>query len=80
LPENQKIVVMGFVAGLIALPLGLIVGIIITVIYYSKKNRNNKELSTTKMVFSSLGVFFISTLIAIPSVFYLLFLMYSAAT
>lgn len=71
---------MGFIAGLIALPLGLIIGIIITVIYYLKKNKNEKELSTTKMVLSSLGVFFISTLIAIPSVFYLLFLMYSAAT
>jgi len=50
---------MGFIAGLIALPLGLIIGIIITVIYYLKKNKNEKELSTTKMVLSSLGVFFI---------------------
>ncbi|MEH6746626.1 MAG: hypothetical protein V7670_07305 [Maribacter arcticus] len=77
---DQKIVVMGFVAGLIALPLGLLVGIIITVIYSLKKNSKENELSTTKMILSSLGVLFISTLIAIPSVFYLLFLMYSAAT
>ena len=71
---------MGFIAGLIAVPVGLIVGIIITVIYSLKKNSKEKELSTTKMVLSSLGVLFISTLITIPSVFYLLFLMYSAAT
>ncbi|MFT6995988.1 MAG: ABC-type phosphate transport system permease subunit [Maribacter sp.] len=70
---------MGFVALLIALPLGLIVGILITVMYSLKKNKKAKELSTTKMVLSSLGVFFISTLIAIPSVFYLLFLMFSGA-
>lgn len=71
---------MGFIAALIALPLGLIVGIIITVIYSSKKNKKEKQISTTKMVFSLLGVFFITTLIAVPSVFYLLFLMYGAAT
>ncbi|SEL78358.1 hypothetical protein SAMN04488008_105188 [Maribacter orientalis] len=70
---------MGFIAGLIALFLGSIVGITITVIYSLKKNSKGKELSTTKMVLSSLGVFFISTLIAIPSIFYLLFLMYSRA-
>ena len=70
---------MGFIAGLIALFLGSIVGITITVIYSLKKNSKGKELSTTKMVLSSLGVFFISTLIAIPSLFYLLFLMYSRA-
>tara|TARA_R110000765_G_scaffold98045_1_gene184299 strand:- start:3057 stop:3272 length:216 start_codon:yes stop_codon:yes gene_type:complete len=70
---------MGFIAGLIALFLGSIVGITITVIYSLKKNSKGKELSTTKMVLSSLGVFFISTLISIPSIFYLLFLMYSRA-
>lgn len=71
---------MGLVAGLIALPLGLIVGIVITVIYSVRQNKKENQLSTTKTVFSLLGVFFISTLIAVPSVFYLLFLMYSAAT
>ncbi len=71
---------MGFVAGLIALFLGTIVSITITVMYSLKKHRKEKELSTAKMVFSSLGVLFISMLIAIPSVFYVLFLMYSAAT
>jgi hypothetical protein len=71
---------MGMVAGLIALFLGSIVSITITVIYSLKKRSKGKELSTTKMVLSSLGVLFISMLIAIPSVFYLLFLMYSAAT
>ena len=80
MPENEKIIVMGLIAGLIALPLGLIVSVIITIIYYLKKNRKEKELSTSKIVLSTLGVFFISTLITIPAVFYLLFLMYSAAT
>ena len=76
----KNIAVMGFIAALIALFLGSTIGIIITVIYSLKKNSNEKELSTTKMVLSSLGVLFISMLIAIPSVFYLLFLIYSAAT
>lgn len=49
---------MGLIALLIALPLGLIVGILITVMYSLKKNKKAKELSTTKMVLSSLGVFF----------------------
>ena len=80
LSGNKKIAGMGLVAGLIALFLGSIIGVIITVIYSLKKNRKEKELSTTKIVLSSFGVLFISTLIAIPSVFYLLFLMYSAAT
>lgn len=65
---------------MIALFLGTIVSITITVMYSLKKHRKEKELSTAKMVFSSLGVLFISMLIAIPSVFYVLFLMYSAAT
>ncbi len=70
---------MGFVAGLIALFLGCIVAVIITVIYAVKKKRKMNDLSNTKLILSSLVVLVISTLIAIPSVFYLLFLMYSAA-
>jgi len=60
---------MGLVAGLMALFLGSMVGILITVLYALKKHRSKKEWSTTKMVLSSVGVLFISTLIAIPSVF-----------
>jgi hypothetical protein len=70
---------MGLVAGLIALFLGSIVSIGITAIYAIKKHKKGKELSTTKMILSSLGVLCISMLIAIPSIFYMLFLMYSAA-
>ena len=69
---------MGFVAGLIAVFLGCIVAVIITVIYAVKKKRKMNDLSNTKLILSSLVVLVISTLIAIPSVFYLLFLMYSA--
>ena len=79
-PGNKNIVGMGLVAGLMALFLGSMVGILITVLYALKKHRSEKEWSTTKMVLSSVGVLFISTLIAIPSVFNLLFLLYSAAT
>ena len=69
---------MGFVAGLIAVPIGCIVAIIITVIYAIVKKSKINDLSNTKIILSSFVVLVISTLIAIPSVFYLLFLMYSA--
>jgi ethanolamine transporter EutH len=68
---------MGFVAGLIAVFLGCIVAVIITVIYAVVKKRKMNDMSNTKLILSSLVVLVISTLIAIPSVFYLLFLMYS---